>query len=91
LIYLVDKDNLFRIFNIDNLSLLSQAIDSTAPSMVDYYLFDLIKGLEPTSLNKFNVETTINIDSFTVYNDYDSNIYIEVLNSNDEFETKSFW
>ena len=91
MIYLVEQNTLFSIFTISKFEELHNAIFNIAPSMSEYYLNDLIDYSEAISLNRHNIEQSINIDNFILHLDYDSNIYVESLKSEDDYETNSFW
>ncbi|MCK5294238.1 MAG: hypothetical protein KAJ49_06255 [Arcobacteraceae bacterium] len=88
--YLVDNGRLLSTFNVNHFDLLHDAISCVAPSMCEYYLNDLIISSIDTYLNKNNIEQSINIDLYNIHIDYDSNIYIESLNS-DDTQTESLW
>ena len=89
--YLVEPNKLFSIFTISKFEELHNAIFNIAPSMSEYYLNDLITYSESVSLNRHNIEQSINIDNFILHIDYDSNTYIESLKSEDDYETQSLW
>lgn len=91
MITLLNKTSLYSTFGVDTFELLEKAINSMAPSMVEYYLSDLSACDNEFYLNKRNVEKSISIGDFSLYYDYDENICLEVeLNELDE-ETASLW
>ncbi len=69
-----------------------------APSMVEYYLSDLCDysniNDENNSfyLNKRNIENSISISEYSIYIDYNEDIFLEIdISENDECETGSLW
>ncbi len=70
---------------------LENSINTMAPSMVDYYLSDLCSYTEETYLNKRNIEKSILIDDYSIYYDYEENIYLEMNEDTSENETSSLW
>lgn len=89
--YLVDQGRLLSNFSVTEFDSLQEVVLSIAPSMCEYYLNDLIQFCDSSVyLNKNNIQQTINVDSYSIYLDYDSQIYIESTNS-DDLETQSLW
>ncbi len=68
-------------------------VNSMAPSMVEYYLSDLSNGNDDAYLNKRNIQDTINIGEYSLYLDYDEEVYLEIEDtlSADDYETGSLW
>ncbi|RXK14296.1 hypothetical protein CP965_02265 [Halarcobacter mediterraneus] len=92
MILLLNKNSLFSTFGVNCFNDLDLAINNMAPSMVDYYLSDLSNGVDNSYLNKRNIQSSINIGDFSLYLDYDEEIYLEFLQqSNEAFETASLW
>lgn len=92
MILLLNRDSLFSTFGVSCFQDLDSAINNMAPSMVDYYLSDLSNGMDDSYLNKRNIQSSINIGDFSLYLDYDEEIYLEFLQQNsDNFETASLW
>ena len=92
MITLIDKVSLFNTFNIKDFLSLEGAVDQMAPSTVEYHLFDLSNNCEDSYLNKREIEHSIFIGDFSLYLDYDKNIYLEIdsdLINNQQ--TGSFW
>lgn len=91
MVLLVNKDSLFSTFKVRDFEDLDNAINSMAPSMVDYYLSDLSKEVEDTYLNKRSIQNSISVGEFSIYLDYDEEVYLEIEDSVQEFETPSLW
>ncbi len=93
MIALLDKNFIYNTFEVDSFSLLEDAIQNMAPSMVDYYFSDFIHNVEEgIYLNKSQVESMIYIGDYSLYKDYNENIYLELYNTNqDDYETTSLW
>ncbi len=92
MITLLDKLSLYNTFGVDNFNSIEEAVNTMAPSMVEYYLSDLSQYSEDIYLNKRDVENSLNIGDYSLYIDYNKNIYLE-LDSNQisTYETASFW
>ena len=92
MIALIDKVSLYNTFNINDFLSLEGAIDDMAPSTVEYHLSDLSENCEDTYLNKREIEHSVFIGDYSLYLDYNQNIYVEidtdVLNNQ---QTGSFW
>lgn len=91
MVLLLNKLSLYSQFGVNSFDLLDDAINSMAPSMVEYYLSDLSEGNENIYLNKRNIQNSLNIGEFSIYLDYDDEVYLEINNDKEEFETASLW
>lgn len=93
MILLLNKDSLFSAFGVDSFQNLDSAINNMAPSMVDYYLSDLSNGMDDIYLNKRSIQNSICTGDFSIYLDYDEEIYLEIEEVSDslELETGSLW
>ncbi len=90
----LNKSLLFSTFGVDDFDNLEQVIGSMAPSMVEYYLSDLSNSNDDTYLNKRNVQETISVGDYSLYLDYDDEVYLEISDDNsvvDDYETPSLW
>jgi hypothetical protein len=92
MITLLNKMSLYNTFGVDNFNSIEGALDTMAPSMVEYHLSDLSQYSEDVYLNKSNVEHSLSIGDYSLYIDYSHNIYLE-LDDNfiDTHETASLW
>jgi hypothetical protein len=86
----VNKNSLFNMFGVKDFNLLEGAIDSMAPSLVEYYLSSLTDDDDDMYFNKRDIEESISIGDYNLYIDYSKNIYLE-LTSSFEDTTQSFW
>ncbi|RXJ89255.1 hypothetical protein CRV01_11620 [Arcobacter sp. CECT 8983] len=93
MILLLNKDSLFSTFGVDSFQSLDLAINSMAPSMVDYYLSDLSSGMDDIYLNKRSIQNSISTGDFSIYLDYDEEVYLEIEETSNslELETASLW
>lgn len=91
MILLLNKLSLYQVFGVNSFNSLDNAINSMAPSMVEYYLSDLSSGNENIYLNKRNIQNSLNIGDFSIYLDYEDEVYLEINDEKEEFETASFW
>lgn len=89
----LDKNSLFSIFAVESFELLENSLSSLAPSMVEYYLSDLgSSSMDNIYLNKRNIQQSINVGEYSLYLDYNSDIFLEInVNENCEYETGSLW
>jgi hypothetical protein len=92
MITLLNKTSLYNTFGVDNFNSIESAVDSMAPSMVEYHLSDLSQYSDDVYLNKSNVEHSLSIGDYSLYIDYSNNIYLELDNDFiDTHETASLW
>ena len=92
MVLLLNKNSLYSTFGVNDFNSLDENIQSMAPSMVEYYLSDLSGDNEDTYLNKRNIQDSISIGEYSIYLDYDDEIYLEIKNFiEDSFETRSLW
>ena len=88
----LDKNLLFSTFNVENFEQIELTTQSMAPSMVEYYLSDLASSFDEQSyINKSNIQHTINLDEYSLYFDYENNIYLEFTEKEDNYETETLW
>ncbi|CAM3474039.1 hypothetical protein [Arcobacter aquimarinus] len=90
MITIINKESLYNLFGINNFSSLEGAIDSIAPSLVEYHLSSFCKYADEVYFNKRDAEQKVSIGDYNLYFDYNENIYLELESSNDEL-TQSFW
>lgn len=89
---LLDKSNLYSTFDVSSFNELKLSIDSIAPSMAEYYLNDLASFVNDSlQLNKSNIEQSLYLDGYSLYLDYSKDIYLEIIQKEDEYETNSLW
>ena len=97
MITLLNKNSLYSTFGVEDFISLGNAVNDMAPSMVEYYLSDLcdysnINDCENGFyLNKRNIENHIIIGEYSIYIDYNEDIYLEVEVAEEEYETGSLW
>jgi hypothetical protein len=91
MILLLNKISLYSTFGVNDFDSLDGAINNMAPSMVEYYLSDLSNGIENIYLNKRNIQNSLNIGDFAIYLDYEDEIYLEITDKKEDFETSSLW
>ncbi len=89
MITLINKDSLYNSFGVQEFSNLEGAIESMAPSLVEYYLSSLCEYTEEVYFNKREIENSIFLGEYSLYKDYNSNIYLEIDTT--EEETQSLW
>lgn len=97
MITLLNKDSLFTTFGVEDFNSLGNSINNMAPSMVEYYLSDLcdysnINDCENGFyLNRRNIENSITIGEYSIYIDYNEDIFLEIDTTEEEYETGSLW
>ncbi|GGD33711.1 hypothetical protein GCM10012288_04590 [Malaciobacter pacificus] len=89
MITLINKESLYNSFGVDKFINLELAIESMAPSLVEYYLSSLCEYAEDIYFNKREIENSISLGEYNLYKDYNSNIYLEI--NTIEQETDSLW
>ncbi len=64
-----------------------------APSMVEYYLSDLASSSQEsnTYINKTNIQQTLSLDEYSLYMDYNEDIFLEFTEDQSEYTTESLW
>jgi 23S rRNA A1618 N6-methylase RlmF len=87
----LNKSLLFSTFDVQSFDMLESAMNSMAPSMVEYYLSDLSSNNTESYLNKREIQTYINIGEYNLYIDYGENIYLEIQMNQETYETASLW
>ncbi|WP_428022933.1 hypothetical protein [Arcobacter sp.] len=91
MILLLNKISLYSTFGVDDFDSLDKTINNMAPSMVEYYLSDLSNGVENIYLNKKNIQNSLNIGDFSIYLDYEDEVYLEINDEKEDLETSSLW
>ena len=92
MIYLDEQNKILTLFNINQFNQLNDAVFNIAPSIIEYDIANLIDTLESNiTFNKSNTQDMINIDKYTIYCDYNDNIFIEYDNKQEDYETQSLW
>ncbi len=88
----IDKNYLFGLFGVDNFYSLETTIDTMAPSLVEYHLSSFCDGSCQTAyFNKKDVEKSLFSGDYTLYLDYNEDIYLELFESNIDDMTQSLW
>ncbi|WP_418185606.1 hypothetical protein ACNSOS_01075 [Aliarcobacter vitoriensis] len=92
MIFCIDKNSILNLFGVENFNLLESTIDSMSPSLVEYHLANFCNISDDISyFNKRDIENSFSIGEYSIYLDYDENIYLEVQESNLDNLTQSFW
>ena len=92
MITLLDKTSLYNTFGVNSFNSIEEAMNKMAPSMVEYYLTDLSKYSEDIYLNKRDIENSLYIGDYSLYIDYNDNIYLEFNNNSfSTSQSSSFW
>ncbi len=86
----INTDSLYNLFRVVDFNLLESAIDSMAPSLVEYHLSGLM-GDDDLYFNKRDIEESISVGNYNLYIDYSKNIYLEELSKLIDYNTQSFW
>lgn len=90
MITLLNKDLLYNNFSVNTFGCLEEAIENMAPSLVEYYLSDLCEYNEEIYFNKRDIQSSIFIGEYSLYIDYNDNIYLE-FNKIEEDEVNGLW
>ena len=76
MLILLNKNSLYSTFGVDSFESLDLSISSIAPSMVEYYLSNLSLESDEIYLNKRNIQNSISVGDYSIYLDYDEEIYL---------------
>lgn len=78
---------------MDSFSSLDSCTQVMAPSMVEYYLSDLASSSDfaESYINKSNIQQTIFLEEYSLYLDYNDDIYLEFTLKDETYETQSLW
>lgn len=90
----LDKHVLFSTFGVDSFIALENHTETMAPSMVEYYLNELISSNSDSNayINKSYIQHTINLDEYYLYLDYNEETYLEFIKDEcEDYETTSLW
>jgi len=88
----LDKELLYSTFSVSNFEQLQTNTQTMAPSMVEYYLSDLSSSTDGQSyINKSNIQNSILLDEYSLYVDYNDDIYLEFIEKEDSYTTESLW
>ncbi|OCL86958.1 hypothetical protein AAX26_01266 [Aliarcobacter thereius] len=90
----IEKNGIFSLFNIDNFIHLEQILDEYSPSLAQYHLENFFSNIDEESfLNKREIQNSFNIGDYSIYLDYDDNIYLESIKDNliDSYQTSSLF
>lgn len=91
MITLLNKSYLYTTFGVEDFTALENSVQNMAPSMVEYYLSDMSSSSDNEYLNKRDIQQTLNLGEYSLYLDYNDNIYLEIDISSFEDETQSLW
>lgn len=94
MIKLIEKNEIFSLFKIDNFFNLEKIIDDFSPSLAEYHLENFFSNSdEECFLNRKEIQNSFNIGDFALYLDYDENIYLESFGSGsfDDYQTASLF
>ena len=89
----LEKDSLYSTFGVSDFSSLDSCTQAMAPSMVEYYLSDLATASDfsESYINKSNIQQTIFLEEYSLYQDYNDDIYLEFTQKEETYETQSLW
>lgn len=90
MITLINSESLYNSFGVEGFSSLELAMESMAPSLVEYYLSSLCEYNDEIYFNKREIESSISLGEYSLYKDYNDNIYLEIETIEEE-DTQSFW
>jgi hypothetical protein len=93
LIIQLDKYTLFSTFGVEEFEAIENNINTMAPSMVEYYLSDLISSSDnaPGYINKSYVQKSINLNEYHLHLDYNEDTFLEIKQNSNTYETESLW
>jgi hypothetical protein len=77
MINLLNNNQLYSIFSVENFSALESNFSTLPPLMVEYHLSSL-SNANNTYINKSKIQDTIYIGEYILYLNYDDNIFLEI-------------
>lgn len=91
MISVVDKTALYATFGVKNFNSLEEVVHTMAPSIVEYHLSDICFDNERDYFNKREIENSIEVDRYSLYIDYNKDVYLETKDSffNEDFITNA--
>lgn len=88
----IDKEHIYNLFGAADFASLEMAIDIMAPSLLDYHFSDFFKyGEEILFFNKREIENSFNLGNYSLYLDYNENLFLEIDDLEVDDSTSSFW
>lgn len=88
----LDKEHIYNLFGVNDFASLELAIDKIAPSLLEYHFNNFCRNSsEILFFNKRDIENSFHLGSYSLYLDYDSEIFLEVDDLKEEDSTSSFW
>ena len=88
----IDKESLYKTFSVECFLSIENSTQQMAPSMVEYYLNDLAASNNGSAyINRSQIQQTIFLDEYSLYMDYNNDIYLEFIQKDDQYETESLW
>ena len=88
----IDKEHIYNLFGVTDFISLEMAIDIMAPSLLDYHFSDFFKyGEEILFFNKREIENSFYLGNYSLYLDYNENLFLEIDKLEAEDSTSSFW
>ncbi|QEZ89168.1 hypothetical protein [Aliarcobacter cibarius] len=92
MIVCVNKESIYSLFGVDDFVSLETALDNIAPSLLDYHFKDFCDNSEEVSFfNKREVENSFSQGSYTLFLDYNENLFLEIDDLEVDDSTSSFW
>ena len=74
----VDKNSILNLFKVDTFSELESVLELMSPSLVEYHLMSFLNGENTSYFDKKDVETSLYFGEYSLYIDYNKNIFIEL-------------
>lgn len=88
----IDKEHIYNLFGVTDFISLEMAIDIMAPSLLDYHFSDFFKhGEEILFFNKREIENSFYLGNYSLYLDYNENLFLEIDDLEVDDSTSSFW
>ena len=87
----VDKNSILNLFKVDTFSELESVLELMSPSLVEYHLMSFLNGGNTSYFDKKDVETSLYFGEYSLYIDYNKNIFIELNKTEENSQTLTFW
>ncbi|AXK48873.1 hypothetical protein CRU87_02175 [Aliarcobacter trophiarum LMG 25534] len=91
MLVLVDKNSILNLFGVDTFGDLESILDTMSPSLVEYHLSNFLNSEDLGYFNKKDIENSFYIGDYSLYLDYNKNIFLETNELKEDTQTLSLW
>ncbi|QKF73305.1 hypothetical protein AFAEC_1140 [Aliarcobacter faecis] len=92
MVFSLDKESIYNLFGADDFFSLESIIDNIAPSLLDYHFSNFCNNAQEVEFfNKREVENSFYSGIYSLFLDYNQNLFLEVDDVKEDDSTSSFW